>query len=449
MQPTHKKIAWLLGLCASLLVQAGAQDLDAFVRGASDQIQSFLKDQVDVRCAIVRLENASDLSENAVQHLYQVLASALEANPHLHFSDLMVGFSGNQAEFNLRTGADFTFWIDVKLLRNGAKLGLGLTIFSKRLDKIVFLKYLETMLAKGELDLLNTRSYVFNELGFAKILEIDARPDLLDVASLAGASGETAYYFLYPREIACYQARQGRLEKTRALPLSWGRPYYPSQTPCGRLLICKTETAVFLCAGTNSSPRAQIFQLKGDAWEPWSQVEFLPLKLARVNQTLFLIGARYEPGTDLFKDKLYFLPFAADNPGGQIYEKKLLPFYNADLAVSDGQLTAVHVVDNHYRTHVYGPDLAETPLDETPKGVALAVLDNRWLALSDYTSREDHLYFYALGNGARRQVYSAAVGAEIVFLSAGSWGEVGGFWALLRNVANPQKPVLLQFWGKK
>ena len=179
-----KAICSLLLLLMYAGTVVGQQSAEALVTESAAFLKDFFKNRFDVQVAVVRFENDSELTDTAMQKLYQLLISRLENDKNIRISDLLVNFTNGLGEFNLGRVDELQYLLDLKLIQNKSKTGLGLTIFSRLQDKIVAVKYFEKDLSKGEMDLLNAKNFAFSELGFSKLLEFESKKNLMDIQSI-------------------------------------------------------------------------------------------------------------------------------------------------------------------------------------------------------------------------------------------------------------------------
>ncbi len=427
----------------------GQQNAEALVDESAAFLKTFFAARFDVRVAVVSLENDSELSDTAMQKLYQMLISRLESEKNIRVSDLLLNFAAGRGEFNLGRVDELQYLLDLKLIQNKSRTGLGLTVFSRLQDKIVAVRYFEKNLSPGEMAYLNTRNFAFSELGFSKLLEFESKGNLMDIQSTPNGDGQEQYFFYYPDEIVLYLASETRLEKSSQFKLEWTRPVYPVLHYEGRLLLFAFQQTLVLTAGGNFSPTAQVLAFRDNQWQALPKIDFVPCKFLVLNQNPYLVGARYEEGKNYFKDKICFMPFAdlADRSG--VYEKKAYAAMALDFSVQEGQLQAIHLIDRNYTYHMLTSEFEEkSPLIEK-KGASLAVLGGEWLAMSDYTRAADQIYFYDIRGGGQRPVYTAGVPGQIQFIAAGVWQKSRGFWAGIRQKKDDQERFLVQFWGKR
>jgi len=427
----------------------GQQGADALVAESTAFLSAFFKNRFDVRVAVIRFENNSELTDTAMQKIYQTLISRLEGEKNIIVSDLLVNFAGGRGEFNLGRVDELQYLLDLKLIQNKSKTGLGLTVFSRLQDKIVAVKYFEKALGKGEMEYLNTRNFAFSELGFSKLLEFESKKNLMDVQSISGGEGQDQYFFYYPDEIIVYLAREMRLEKYSQFKLEWTRPVYPVLHYEGRLLLLPTSQGLVLTAGNNFSSTAKVMALRDGQWQEIQKIDFVPRQHLVLNQNPYLVGTRYDEGRNYLKDKIYFLPFSDPANQSGIYEKKIIPAMAIDFSVREGQLQAVHLIDRDYHYHLFNSEFEEMLPAPEKKGASLAALGGEWLAVSDYSRATDQLFIYDIQNGGQRPVYTGKISGEIQFISAGVWQKVKGFWTGVRQKQDDLERFVVQFWGKR
>jgi hypothetical protein len=445
-----KKVTWLLLIlflypCSSFC-QSSAESM---VQEVADHLHTFFKNQAGVRVAVVQFENYSELTDLAMQKIYQVLTARLENEKNIKIFDLLVNFANGRGEFNVSKVNELDYLLYLKYIQNKNKTGLGLTIFSRFQDKIVSIKYFEKNLSKGEMEFLNTKNTAFSELGFSKLTEFESKKNLMDIQSISSADGATQYFFYYPDEIIIYQAKEERLEKQSSFKLRWARPFYPVLHYEGKLLLFTLNNAWMLTAGNNFSAYAQIWTFSNNQWQETGKIGFVPLKQLVFNQNPYLVGARYDEGKNYFRDEIYFMPFSDPAMNAEIVGKKTFPAYAIDFSTQDGQLQGIHLIDRNYNYHLLTADLAEKTPELNKRGASLAVGEGQWLAVSDYSRQADQLFFYDIKTGGQRPVYTGKTPGEIQFITAGIWQKVNGFWVCVQLPQEGFGRSILQFWGKR
>ena len=415
-------------------------------------ILDFFRSQGRIYAAVVDLVDLSGLSDLSGQKFYQLLVAGLESDTsgHIRFSDLMIAFAANRGEFNLNPARPLSHLIQLKLIRNRDRIGLGIVIFSRTLNRIVYIKYLESPLSAGEQTILQSRDLPFSGLGFTRLIEMEVRENLLAVRNIRDDSGEERYFFYYPDELLIYKINQERLEKFFSIKLNWQRPLYPVLDIEGKLALFTRGQTLWLSVGGNFSPRSQLFQLKGGQWEAAGTVDFVPLRRLVINHVEYLAGARFEAGKNVFSDRLVLAPFREDRPDpANVLEKQGAPSFDLDFSSADGQLNAIHAVDTTYHCRLLSAAFEETFAETVKYGASLAVAGDRWLAVSDYSETTDRLHIFDISGGGRLPVYQAPLEGEATFICEGSWKGTPGFWVGVRKKEESYWRPLLQFWGKK
>jgi hypothetical protein len=434
---------------------------ESLVQEVTDHLQMFFKNQAEARVAVVQFENYSELTDLAMQKIYQTLIARLENEKNIKISDLLINFTNGRGEFNLSKVNELDYLLYLKFIQNKSKTGLGMIVFSRWQDKLVSIKYVEKNLGKGEMEFLNTKNFAFPELGFFKLTEFETKKNLMDIQSINSADGQTQYFFYYPDEIVIYLAKEERLEKYSSFKLKWTRPLYPVLNVQGKLLLIAFKQELIMTVGNNFSPYAKVLTLSqnksktGSAmitdnrWLETSKIGFVPFKQIVFNQNTYLVGARYDEGKNYFRDKIYFMPFSDPTSNPEILEKKIFPAYDIDFSTQEGQLQGIHLIDRNYNYHLLTADLAEKTPELNKRGASLAVSEDQWLAVSDYSRQTDQIFFYDIKSGGQRAVYAGKTPGEIQFITAGIWQKVNGFWVCVQLPQESFGRSILQFWGKR
>jgi hypothetical protein len=435
---------------------ADGQGLSVLSEKAADAILGYFSNQYNIQAAVIKFENTARVSALTAQRFYQLLVARLETSGNFNYIDLMINFHQDRGEFNLNRIQDLNHLIYLKLTRNRDKIGAGITIFSRVLDRIVFIKYIEEPFAAEERDLFTT-TFGFQGTGFARIMEMEAKRHLLDVRSFLDRSGQLQLLFFYPEEIEFYKLEANQLQRVFSYPLQWGTPYYPAREPEGKLSVFYQAGQLVVTAGANFSPAARVLWIDtGEAEEVTAvdSVDFVPFRQIRLNNQPYLAGARYAPGKNYFQGQCVLLPL--EGTAGQLVKEKYFvkavpAFYSLDYSTtgSESILNSVHLVDRDYRYRFLGDNFEELTVDAAERGSALCCLEDHWLAISDFSHFNDRLFFYALEKGQRRLVYQNNVAGEIVFISDGLWKAAPGFWVYIRQRKPNTSQYKLQFWSKK
>ncbi len=435
---------WLFLVFSPLLP---AQGLDQLAQSTADSVLQAVAGGVTPDVTVIRLENHSFLTDADVQKLYHTVAARLETSPAIRFHDSLLAIQDGRGQFGQAPRWSAQFLVALTLVTSRSRVGIGTAVFSRRLDRLASFKYWETEIGDAELLALRTLDGSFAQSGFSLEREIEVQPHLLDVAADREEGGETRYYFLYPHVVEVFTVEEKALRRVFSIPLVWGRPFYPTQTPEGRILALRNGKELFLTVGTNSSPESLLFSRQGGTWSVVRRIPFVPFGRFTVNRNLFLVGAPYAPGRNYFAGSMLFLPWPPAADGAPPLEKTFPPFYAADFALKDGTIQGINLVDTTYLLRLYEADFSERPVDPEPRGAQLAVCQDAWLAQSAHSRGSDHLQIAAVQGGGRRFLYRCALNGEIGFIRAGNWENRPGFWVLLEQREQRTRRSTLQFWG--
>lgn len=427
----------------------------------ANSILDYFKDQYNIKTGVIKFENAAGVSDLTAQRFYQLLISKLETAANLSFTDLMINFHQNKGEFNLNRIHPLNHLIYLKLTRNKNKIGAGIAIFSRTLDKIVFIKYVEELFTIEEREIYLTTNFGFKNAGFSKIMEMEVKQQLLDLKSFLDQKGRLRFLFYYPGKIEFFHLTGNQLIKVFSYPIRWGKPYYPVMEYEGKLCVFFQENQLYAVVGGNFSRTAKIMTISEGEGETGTAVEvdtidFIPFRRLELNGVQYLAGARYTLGKNYFQNKLMLLPFQFTS--GQLvkekyFVKEISPFYSLDFSIagSSSTLDSIHIIDRDYRCRFLADNFEELTVEEAERGSALCCLAGQWLAVSDFSHGSDQLYFYSIEKGSRRLVFQNKVNGEIIFISDGLWKAAPGFWVYLEHLKPPPAApeYKLQFWSKK
>lgn len=439
-------ICSLLILIGSTLISP-AQHIESLVDNAVARLEQSFQGRYQVPAAVAALENESDLSDLAVQRIYQLLAARLEKLPALNYIDAMVQFSGKRGEFNRKSLERVDFLISLRLLRRENAVGLGISVFSRRTDQVISVHYVEAEIGPAEAAVLAVRETAFREAGFSPLLELAMRPGLLDVASLVFPDNTEQCVFFYPEQLEFYTLNGGQPEPAGVVKLEWPGAYYPTLQPEGKILVLQRQNVPYLTVGSNFATESILLTRREGSWQVMGGLPFTPLTAVTVNGAEYLVGARYAEGRNFFKGRLLLLPMQGEEwNGGTPLEKSVPEFFQAAFACRGAEWSALHLIDRTYHWQTTTPDGEEVFRDNARAGSTVAVSGERWLAHSDFSQGRDRLFLVDIADGGRRPLYENALDAEVLFIHAGRGNGVDGFWVALRAADGR---CTLQFWGKK
>ena len=109
---------------------------EALIQEGADHLQAFFKNKAATGAAVVQFENYSELTDLAMQKIYQLLMARLENDKNIRISDLLINFANGRGEFNLSKVNELDYLLYLKFIQNKNKTGLGLAIFSRWQDKV-------------------------------------------------------------------------------------------------------------------------------------------------------------------------------------------------------------------------------------------------------------------------------------------------------------------------
>lgn len=439
-------------LAAMMPILAWSQGIQPLVDKTAAVINEIMQSRYSPSMTIVAFENYTELTDLAAQKFYQLLVSRLEANAMKGFSlmDSMVGFNDGKGRFHNRGTNEAGFLISLKMIRSNARIGVGVSVFSRRTDRLVAVRYVSEMIPSGELRILNMPERSFASTGFTMATRIQASPDLMDICSHKEPDGRVRHYFLSPEKIDIFEWQSRRMVRILSLPVDWGRPFTPARHIEGRILVFDNQMGTWLTAAANISPKARVFLFREGEWREQDPLDFVPLRHLLINDIPYLAGMRYSPGRNYFKNGLVLMPLDTGRPEkNRMYEKPLPEAYALDFTTGGGRLAALHLVDRDYHYRVYTRDFENSSADERLRGASLGVLDSEWIAISDYSRGKDRVFFFATGEGGLREVYEEEFpGREIRFIRPGIWDGDKGFWICLDGGDSTGPASELQFWKK-
>lgn len=471
-----KKNILVVWICINVFLLCGSrisgQGLDDLAGKTAKTILDYFSDKYNVKVAITNFENFSDLSELSIQNYYQLLVSKMETSTNIGFTDLMINFHQDKGEFNLNQIQTLNHLIYIRLIRNKTNIGAGVTIFSRTQDKVVFFKYLESEYVSGEETFINTVQSGFEGSGFSRIMELDSRGDLLDIRSITDSHGRVLLFFYYPEKIEFFRSEDNRLEKFYTYRIAWKKPYYPTMKKEGRLMVFQEGTDLYLSAGSNFSSYSVFVKIKDEKWEEPEIVSlnFVPLRRIKLNDMNYLAGIRYALGKNYFEGKWILAPLLPDTPISDtegVLEKQVQPFYTSDYATqpADSQLMSIHMVDRDYIYRFFSNNFEQATAEKEERGSALCTLEGKWLAISNFSTGKDKLYFYRIESGSRQLVFENSIDGEVEFISDGIWKTAPGFWVQIKRLnrssstsafkspsnvkSEASAEYKLQFWSKK
>jgi len=434
---------------ALLCAPVRAEGLAELAGKIAESIREQLLFQQGTALSITGFENYSELTPLALQRFYQLIASRLES-AGFDFKDTLLDMRQQKGVFNNSRVHQANCLIYLRLLRNKERLGVGMALFSRTLDRILTIAYHEALVPLPELLTIREADFGFRSSGFARVFEIPVRKGLLDLALFDPKDGSAAHYlFFYADEIIAYEQEGKSLVPRDSFTLSWSRPYYPAQQNAGRLTVFSWNGELLLFAGSNFSPQSIVFKQVDGKWLEKTRIPFVPFAVQTVNQQDYLVGAAYATGRNYFLGNLHFLGMDSVDPAmAQAYRKEIPEFFNVVYAGRDPENKAWHLIGKDCQWSVFSADFAPLETFNIRSGQALDVLEDHWLALSDFSRKRDKVFFYDISAGGRRLVYESDIDGEIAFIRANIWNNRPGFWLLIEKDED-EAFQWLQFWSNE
>ncbi len=420
------------------------------INDVSGSISTFLKDSQIATLSIVTLKNTTQLNDNAVQKIYQMIVYRLESNSKIKFKDSMLSFVNGNGNFRLKKNSRVRYLLSVKLIQSKSNIGIGITMYSVILDKTVFTKYLEWKPLSGEIDFLNIKESNFSAYGFDKIVEINAKSGLLDMKTMKSKQGVISFYFYYYDHIDILVKENNMLKKKDVISLSISEKYHPVINSEGRLFFFNYNDNPFMIVGNNFSESSIIFKYENNKWEKHSLIGFIPFETFISNETLYFIGGQYVLGKNFFKDRLILknVKVALEGTKEEFY-KTIKPFYSISFLKEGDRIKYMYIVDRNYNFINYGPDFQVLSNDEKKSGFVAFVLDNKWIIKTAFTIGEDAISFYKVNELENTPKYKKNIKGEVLFINNGKWNNKNGIWLYIKRKAHNYYVYKLQFWSKK
>ncbi len=433
-------------LIASISVHSnGIQSLSVKV---ANSIDKFCNGIGNVRYSIINLTNHSKLSDIELQRFYHLIVSAIERQRNNNFTDLITGFEKDRGIFDLNKINLVSYTVSLKIVNNMGKLGIGIAVYNRNTENIVFIKYFEESVNLKEIELLGTENSRIGKYEYKKSYEIKVTKDLLDVSSLKNKDKSDNIFFLFSRKIDIYNLRDNNLKKINSIRIEWGRPYYPAIKSEGKLFVYSNKEEIFIFAGINSSPISLIFSYKNGNIKQIGKLKFVVTSIMLINGQKYLSGFKYSLGKNFFRGNLFLKTFNEMSlESGEVFKKNLPEFYSAILMKDDLIFSGLYLIDKNYKLHVYSGNMDEVANSDRRYGSTLSI-KNKFVGISDYLRGNDNFMIVKNENGIDKPIHTIPINGEIKFIKGGEFGGYSGFWILKSEKKGNYKDYKLQFRRK-
>jgi len=426
--------------------------IDLLTEKASNSINEFFKKKYDVNYTIIGLKDYSNIDKEVLSQFYQLLVSKLENIQNTKFYDLLVSIEDNESIFNLKSVElkKINYFLSLKVIRNYNKLGLVISVFSKILDKVVFLDYIEVNYKKEEEDYFKTINYVFKRVGFSRIVELNVKKGLLNVSSFLMPDGVVRYFFLYDKKIDIYQYNKNRLIKIFTLKIKWKRPFYPNLERIGNIKSFQYKKVFYLILTINSYPYSIVYSFENNEWKLKDYIKFNIIDVVNFRNTIYLIGSNFVFGKNYYNGKIFYLPFKNNHfLKNEILTKNIAPFYSLGIDNNEEYIKSYFVINKDYLLNVLSNNLEIISNSDNKLGAELSVLKGKWLVTSFYSNIKDKLLFYKIDDSSYVKKYEENLNGIVKFISSGYYKLLKGFWVYLKIEKNNEINYSLQFWSKQ
>ncbi len=432
----------------SINVYSQNKDLNFIIEKLSNNVITFLKSNRQPSLSIISLKNSTQLTDDAIQKLYQFIVYRLELSQNIKFKDSMLSFVNGRGKFNLKRTRGIRFLMTLAFIRNKSKIGIGITLYSVNLDKLVFSKYLEWSPPSGEIDFLNIEEKKFADFGFDRIIEIDAKKNLLDLKTII-KNGENLFYFYYFDHIDIFRKNNSVLTKKSVIKLNLDKNSLPVIKREGQLLFFNHHEKDYMVIGNNTSENSQIYIYTDNEWKYLMHIDFLPFETFFSNNKMYFIGGRYDLGKNYFENKLIMKSINGTlNNSEQGYYKTINKFYSISFLKEGDKINSMYTVDLNYNFTNYGANFEIKSKDTYKSGYAFALSENIWIIKTAFTSEKDSLSFYKINEIEKKPKYIKHIKGEILLISNGNWNNKKGIWIYFKKKMNNYFVYKLQFWSK-
>ncbi|MEN8152641.1 MAG: hypothetical protein ABFR75_01340 [Acidobacteriota bacterium] len=444
-----KKLTLITVFFLLILKSLTGQGFEILTGKINNSINSYFKNKTEIKYSIVKFQNNSILTDIEGQKFYQLLVSKLELNKNLNFIDLLLDFNKKNGVFNLNrvNGIDYSVYIN--LTNNKNKIGSGIVVYSRDLEKIVFVKYFETLIKKGERDLLKIKNYGFKDSAFVKFFEINLNNQLLDVCSINGPEDSIYSIFYYFDKVEIYKHEGKTLKKKITEKLLWERPFFPVIKKEGKLFSLIKDKEIYFFVGGNFSSYSRVFSYDGKTVNKKGKINFIPFSKFTINNIDYLAGSKYASGKNFFLGKIFFMALKNGKIiSSEIFIKKVPEFFSAIFGKNENNLNTFSIIDKNYLFKRFTQDFNEKVVSKIKYGFAAGNSGDNYIGLSGYTMNNDILNIMNVDHGIENESFKQDINGSISFISKGIWNEKKGLWILIERNKFENNSFHLQFWGR-
>lgn len=441
-----KLITYIFFFFASFLL-INAQGIQSLSEKINGNIDAFFKNKNQIKYSIIRFESSSNLSDLELQRFYHLIITPLERSGNRQFRDLSTGFNNGKGNFDLNRINEINHFISIKLINNMGKIGAGIIIYNRNVNRIVSVKYYEESIKNREVELLGIKDPGLSSREYSKVYDIRVNSNLLNVAS-SNIQGTEYVFFLLNDRIDTYTLTENSILKIKSNKIEWGRPYFPSILNEGNLFLFEENSDIYLVAGSNFSRYSHIFNLNNNILKNIAKFDFSVADIFMINGIRYIAGFNYSFGKNFYKGKLYLKQFNSVNfNAGETFIKNLPDFYSAAFFKEGEEFRSLFLIDLNYNMRIFSDTINETPGSDSKFGYTHAISEDV-IAISSYTQNNDRLKMIKIGNDLTTPIFNNEISGKIRLIKKGVAEGKPGFWIIVENYNKGFKNLKLQFWRK-
>lgn len=412
----------------------------------SENIETFFADKHQVKYSIIRFENYSSLSDLELQRFYGLIITNLERSEVADFKDILTGFNNGKGNFDLNRINEVNHFVTIKLINNMGKLGAGVIIYNRNLNRIVSVRYYEEQINKREIELLSIKDPGVSSREYFKVFDLRVNKNLLNIVS-CDIKGTEYLFFLLTDRIDIYTIVKNSISKKSTRRINWEKPYFPSIKNEGNLFLFKENSEIFFAAGSNFSKYSYVYKLEGSELKSHSRMEFSIADVIKINDIRYIAGFNYNFGMNFYKGKLFLKQFKHLNfNSGETFAKTLPDFYSAAFYKEGDDFRSIFLIDLDYNMRVFSDTMNEAAGFESKFGSTHAISGNV-IAVSDHVDKNDRLRMLKIGN-IMTPLFNIRIKGEIKLIKNGILKGYKGFWIIVENNTKGIVKLNLQFWRK-
>ncbi len=442
-----KKFSIYIFFFLVIILNIRSQGIQELAQKITSNIISFSQSEHQLNCSIIRFKSSSSLSDLELQRFYHLIITPLESSGAIRFRDFLTGFSNSSGNFNMNRINETTFLISIKLINNLGKLGAGVIIYNRNIDRIVSVRYFENFVKQPEVALLGIKDPGVSSAEYIKKFDLKVNHSMLNVDSTMINNTEYIFFLLSER-INIYTFKDNSIKKEGSFKIEWGKPYFPAIKNEGNLFIFRENEKVFIVVGSNFSRYSFVLKYEDNKIIKVARLKFSVQDVLKVNGVKYLAGFNYNFGKNYYKGKLYLKKFNISNiRSSETYIKNLPDFYSAAFYKQGSDLRSLFIIDLNYNLRIFSDALNERKGVGPRYGSTHAIMDD-YIALSDYSTNNDRLMVLKIGNDLDNPIFMKEIKGEIKIIKRGVINNKKGFWIIIDRRKNGFANLNLQFWRK-